>query len=94
MIYCIGNRMKYERALAGPAPVIKQGAGTDRRGQAYPGGWVWRDAEEARRFIAANGLSATHAVYGVLADWDTDTRQGEGEEIRRLIRAAEVVRLG
>ncbi|MEX0853448.1 MAG: hypothetical protein WD036_09245 [Bauldia sp.] len=93
MIYCIGRRFEYERALAGPAPVTKRGRGVDRDGRPYPGGWVWQDVEGARRFIAANGLTATHSVYGVEADWERDTEAGRGGEARRLARDAEVVRL-
>ncbi len=88
MIYCIGLRARYEAALSGPQPVVKRG-GT---GSDYAGGWVWAKAEEALRFIAENGLVATHAVYGVLAEWERDTRQIAGEPYRRLIRDAEVVR--
>lgn len=93
MIYCIGLRLKYDKALAGANPVIKQGRGVGGDGRAYPGGWVWPSIEDARRFIAINGLFATHDVYGVLADWERDTDEGEGDRTRRLIRDAEVVRL-
>ena len=96
MIYCVGLRMKYEQAFAAAEPVIKQGRGVDRDGRSYPGGWVWRTVADARRFIAVNGLTATHDVYGVNADWDRDTAadsSAAGRETRRLVRDAEVVRL-
>ena len=93
MIYCIGLRPKYEKAFAAAMPVIKQGRGIGGDGRPYPGGWVWRSVEDARRFIASNGLFATHDVYGVLADWERDAELGEGDETKRLIRDAEVVRL-
>jgi hypothetical protein len=92
MIYCIGMRMKYEQAFAA-GPVVKQGRGADATGRPYPGGWVWQTVEEAERFIAANGLTATHDVYGVLADWRADTEPGSGNGANRLIRDAGVVRL-
>lgn len=93
MIYCIGLRMRYENAFAAAAPVIKTGRAVGDDGRPYPGGWVWQSAEDARRFIAVNGLFATHDVYGVLADWERDTELGDGEQTRRLIRDAEVVRV-
>ncbi len=92
MIYCIGNRFHYEPAFAA-GPVVKQGRGVSPDGRPYPGGWVWQTVAEAERFIAVNGLDATHRVYGVLADWDSDAALGEGEATRRLIRDAEIVRL-
>jgi hypothetical protein len=92
MIFCIGHRARYEPAFAAP-PVIKKGRGVGEDGRPYPGGWVWQSVADARRFIAVNGLYATHAVYGVLADWESDTAAGEGGDARRLTRDAEVVRL-
>lgn len=88
MIYCIGLKVRYAAALSGPRPVVKRGSAGSGD---YAGGWVWARAEEAERFIAANGLFATHAVYGLRADWDADTRQIAGEPYRRLMRDAEVV---
>jgi hypothetical protein len=88
MIYCIGLRVRYDAALSGSAPVVKRGGGTD-----YAGGWVWESPAEAARFIAANGLDTTHAVYGVEADWKADTRRMDGEPYSRLVRDAVVVRL-
>ena len=87
MIYCIGRTVRYEAALAGPAALVKRG-GND----GYAGGWVWATPDEARRFIAINGLTATHSVYGVQADWDKDTQGIAGEPGRRLSRDAVVVR--
>jgi hypothetical protein len=92
MIYCVGNRFHYEQAFAA-GPVVKQGRGVGADGRLYPGGWVWRTVAEAERFITANGLNATHRVYGVLADWDRDAVASAGEETRRLRRNAEIVRL-
>ena len=59
----------------------------------YAGGWVWETPEAARHFIAINGLAATHAVYGVKADWAKDTIIRPDEPYRRLARDAQVVRL-
>ena len=88
MIYCIGLTVRYEAALAGPSVPVKRGAGAD-----YAGGWVWQAVAEAQRFIAVNGLTATHSVYGLTADWDRDTQIVAGEPYRRLLRDAEVVRI-
>jgi hypothetical protein len=89
VIYCIGLRARYEAALSGSEPVVKRGSGAGD----YPGGWVWETPDGAQRFITANGLDATHAVYGVVADWQGDTRQNPGEPYRRLVRDAVVARI-
>ena len=93
MIYCVGLRLKYERAFAAADPVVKLGRGTGSDGRPYPGGWVWRTVADAKRFLATQGLDATHDIYGVLADWERDTHMLAGDHTRRLIRNAEVVRL-
>jgi len=93
MIYCIGLRMKYERAFAAPGPVIKLGRGVGSDGRQYPGGRVWPTAADAKRFLAGKGLDATHDVYGVLAEWESDTVTDEADQTRRLVRNAAVVRL-
>jgi len=93
MIYCVGLRLKYERAFAARRPVMKLGRGTGSDGRPYPGGWVWPTVADARLFLAANGLEATHGVYGVLADWDRDAERLPGDHTKRLISDAEVVRL-
>jgi hypothetical protein len=54
---------------------------------------VWETPAGAERFISANGLGATHSVYGVEAHWTADTRQIAGEPYRRLARDAVVVRI-
>ncbi len=88
MIYCIGLTARYEAAFAGPSAPIERGGGAD-----YAGGWVWQTVAEAERFIALNGLTVTHSVYGLDADWEQDTEAVEGQSYRRLKRDAAVVRV-
>jgi hypothetical protein len=90
MIFCIGQRLVYERAFAAEPRVVKEG----RSPEGYPGGWVWQTREAAQEFLARNGLNFTHDVYGVIAEWETGTEQLAGEAYRRLLKPAEVVRLG
>lgn len=87
MIYTVGIRLKYERAFAA-GPVVKLGQAAD-----YGGGFVFATAEEARAFLDAKGLSGTHMVMGIEADWDGDTKAEPGEPYRRLVRDAVVVKL-
>ena len=92
MIYAIGTRLKYERAFAA-GPVAKGGRNVGRDGRTYPGGFVFRTAEEARHFLESKGLAGTHMVMGVLADWDADTEEEAGTPYRRLVRDADAVKL-
>jgi hypothetical protein len=92
MIYTVGRRLKYERAFAA-GPVLKRGQGANPDGTIYPGGSVFLTADEARRFLASKGLSGTHIVMGVMADWENDTAAEPAMPYRRLLRDAPVVRL-
>jgi len=92
MIYTVGRRLKYERAFAAGL-VTKRGRGTNPDGTAYPGGYAFRTSDDARRFLVSKGLSGTHIVMGLTADWETDTAADEGSPYRRLLRDAPVVRL-
>jgi hypothetical protein len=91
MIYCIGERARYEAKLAG-RPVYKLGRGF-RDGSFYEGGSVWQTEEDARAFIVRNKLQDSRAVYGVLADWEADTLQVPREPYRRLVKKSQIVRL-
>ena len=88
MIYCIGLTARYEAAFTGPTAPVKRGGGAD-----YAGGWVWQTVAGAERFIAVNGLTATHSVYGLGADWDRDTEAVAGQPYRRLLHDAAVSRI-
>jgi hypothetical protein len=88
VIFCIGLTRDYEAAIeAGPPWNLKQG-----RRPGYPGGAVFPTPEAARAFLAANN-GAGRSIYGVAADWATDTEQLPGEPFRRLLRDAPLVRL-
>lgn len=92
MIYTVGRRLKYERAFAA-GPVTKRGRGANPDGTTYPGGSVFLTADDARRFLASKGLTGTHIIMGVIADWEKDAAPAEGRAYRSLLRDAPVVRL-
>ena len=92
MIYTIGIRLKYERAFAA-GPVVKRGRGNNPDGTLYLGGFAFETAEDATHFLASKGLTGTHMVMGVLADWERDTVAHDDDPYRRLIRNAELVKL-
>lgn len=92
MIYTVGIRLKYERAFAA-GPVTKRGRGRNPDGSAYPGGFAFASADDARRFLSSKGLTGTHMVIGLDADWDRDTEAEAGQPYRRLLRDAPAVKL-
>lgn len=83
MIYTVGHTVSYKRAFNTP-PVIKIG-----RRSNYPGGSVWKTYEEA-----AQHRRLDQSVWGVKADWDTDTEPNRlGHPWHDLLVDAEVVDL-
>lgn len=85
MIYTLGHKESYERYFEEQDVPKKKG-----RDQAdgYPGGSVWRTRAEAQRHCPED-----FRVYGVLADWETETAATPGIEWNDLLRDAELVRL-
>lgn len=79
MIYTVGNPEVYE-------PYIKE----DENAAKGIGGSVWKSKKEADE--CGSGLA--YCTYGVLADWETDTKPAEeGLTWRSLIRPAKLVKL-
>lgn len=87
MIYTIGHTESYEEYFKVRPFPMKLGKYDD-----YPGGSVWKTYPEALAQILhkCDGYS----VYGVLADWDTDTEEIPGYCMRNLIRTSPLVRIG
>ena len=90
MIYCIGKAENYDLYIAkyGNA-AMKQGRGID-----YEGGSVWKTREEAEMHIKRFGKKLSgYKVYGVMADWQTDTEPSMAGPFHDLIVDAPLVRL-
>src|SRR5688572_25514120 len=89
MIYCYGLIAKYDAALDhgelwkdGPKP------------NGYPGGDVFRTYEDAWQFLVGRNTTDVRRVYGVLANWDTDTTSIPGNStMRYLNRRVQIVRV-
>ena len=93
MIYTVGRVEEYEPKIdAGLG--LKLGPGRrPEDGTYYPGGWVWQTAEEAMAYIEAQNAPEPRRVYGVMADWEKDTRVVLYEPTRCLNREATIVRV-
>jgi hypothetical protein len=63
IIFTVGHSRSYEQAFQEQGMPQKLGKESD-----YPGGSVWKTAEEAQKYC-----SPDFSIYCVLADWDTDT---------------------
>jgi hypothetical protein len=59
----------------------------------YGGGWVWESAAAAQAFLVEQKSISIRRVYGVLADWTSDTAPVEGKPYHRLLRDARVVKI-
>ena len=85
MIYTIGHEESYDRYFREQGRPLKLG----RNGRKdYPGGSVWETEEEAREYC-----SKGYQVYGLLADWKTDTEQSKDGDWHDLLINAELVQL-
>lgn len=88
MIYTIGHREIYLKLFGGEKQPHKRG-----RYEGYQGGSVFRTEAEADIYLEERGLHS-HDVFGIEADWDTDTEPHPGQPFHDLLTDAPLVRLG
>jgi hypothetical protein len=88
MIYTVGSRKAYLREYVKNGKVLKSG-----RKRGYAGGCAFRTREEARRHLDELEMQGykDYDVFGLLADWDNDTRPSSEHWWHDLLRDAEVV---
>lgn len=67
MLYTIGNTESYTRYLAQYGAECKKAVG----------GSVWRTYREASKYLKGERKDDEYSVYGVDANWDTDTEPTE-----------------
>jgi hypothetical protein len=84
MIYTVGWRESYQAGFRSGEPFRKKGRAGD-----FPGGSVWRTRAEA-----AAHAGPGYSVYGVRADWETETAPSDGGPWHDLLVDAELVDLG
>ena len=90
MIYTIGHTASYERGFIATErtgqPLLKRGKTKD-----YSGGSVWKTHTEALAHARRKG---PYSVYGVIADWETETEPSLHSDWHELLVDARLVRLG
>lgn len=68
MIYTVGNTKNYKAAIEEHGEIYKQGETID-----YAGGIVFETQEDATAYIELMSKSKEWSVWGVDANWITDT---------------------
>jgi hypothetical protein len=85
LIYTVGHCESYERYFADQGTPRKSGRNIR---DSYPGGSVWR-----QRQVAQENCPEGYRVYGVMANWETDTIPSDRPEMHHLLVDAELVKL-
>lgn len=87
MIYTLGHKATYLSAIADRGKIVKSGKFGD-----YPGGYALKTIEDAKRLLVENHAEDYYCIFGLLADWETDTEPDpNGAWWHVLINAAEIV---
>jgi len=91
MIYTIGHRLNYLKAIANTLGIIEK-TGRKESCKEFPngycGGIVFKTIEEAIQCID-DCYNEKYAVFGLDADWEKDTYQNE--EIRNLLNNVTII---
>ena len=87
MIYTLGHKQAYLGAIASEGRIKKLGKGIVE-GQPYSGGSVWETFEEAQQVLRFN---PGFMVFGVDADWKTDTEPEKNASFHNLLRDAWII---
>lgn len=82
MIYTIGKTEIYESYIS-----------NDAHPQKAIGGSVWETLERAQSYLDLVDLQHEYHVYGVLADWETQTIEHDGQEWHDLLIDADLVKI-
>lgn len=83
MIFTVGDEFLYEKYFRDQAQPQKKG-----RTENYRGGSVWLTREDAEHFAPFG-----YKVYGVIADWATETVPSKDGMCHDLLVDADLVRL-
>lgn len=90
MIYCQGRKSTYDDYIAtdpNPGKLGRLGP-EDPDDPNYPGGSVWKSEAEARACCPEG-----YDVYGVIADWDTQTVKSADGDYHDLLVTSKLVKL-
>ena len=93
MIFTIGHQKNYLKAIAFSGAIYKVGrrAPCDEFPNGYAGGYAFASIEDAQRRIEEAYEGRGFAVFGLLADWESDTEPSSDGWWRNLVTDALVV---
>lgn len=86
MIYTVGEIFSYSEALREYLRIWKTGRSED-----YSGGYAFQTVDDALRFLAESGNADDWCVWGISADWETDTYPAPDGWWHYLSKDAEIV---
>jgi len=87
MLFTVGHTLSYEQYFDECSGLknqpMKKGKTSD-----YPGGSVWLTKKEALAYCPKD-----YSVYGVLADWNKDTKPSPEGNWNELLKTSKLIRL-
>jgi hypothetical protein len=93
MIYTIGETESHDRHLAMGGTVRLLGRTDPNRGGLGPGS-VWKTPEDAKAYLDEYPRAHKgHSVYGVLAEWDSQTAPSADRTYQELLVSSDLVKL-
>ncbi len=101
MIYTVGYTKTYLKLFAldsetpedrAPFKLGRRPPGDEDYPNGYPGGSVFQSQEQAQAWLDEKNL-LTYSIFGVEADWDTDTAPRSDASFRDLLVDAKLVLL-
>lgn len=88
MIFTLGKTDVYDPLLRDHPDATKEGRSDD-----YAGGSVWETFEAAQAYLDSTILGEEFSIYGVLADWETQTEPEPGQGWHRLLVTSKLIKL-
>lgn len=83
MIYTIGHKVSYDKGIKELGYKFRKVGKTE----GYKGGIVFKTYEDAATFLDYNEIY-DYDVYGLLADWDNDTKDNH------LLHTSQIIKTG
>lgn len=90
MIYTVGHKESYELGMLELGERFRKLGACEINGEPYEGGIAFLTKEEAFDYLKEHSL-VDYDVYGLEANWETDTKQLPNETFHRLINSSRIV---
>lgn len=97
MIYTIGHKENYLKAIAQEGVIYKTGkipVGDSECPDGYPGGYAFHTFEDAQRGLQEEDKHNKWTIFGLDAQWGIDTQQATDGWWHNLLKDAPIIVLG